>query len=61
MTSILLSCSAANAGIKAKSQFGRAGPMMGLLLIRLFAVVARYILDSGSQSATYYYLAMEVR
>ena len=48
------------AGVKAKSQKGRAAPMVGLLLVRGGAVLARIFLRTGSMTASYCYLAMEV-
>jgi len=50
----------ASAGVKAKTQRGRAAPMVGLLVVRGSAVLMRIILSTGSASAAYCYLAMEV-
>ena len=47
-------------GVKARSQMGRAAPMIGLLCIRGGAVLARLVLHTGSQKAGYQYIAMEV-
>ncbi len=48
-------------GLTAKSNAKRATPMLVLLLLRFFVVLARLILNSGSWWASVHFLWMEVR
>ncbi len=49
------------AGLRACTQMQRAAPMLALLGVRVGSLVARTILNSGSQDAVWHYAVTEVR
>lgn len=46
--------------LTARTQLGRAAPMLGMLVIRLSALVYRFVHSSGSIRGCYLHLGMEV-